>query len=102
MDLTNAPKEDVIDAALIDLIDEIIGKEGTEEDFDAASDVVFEIIEEMVGAQELAEIPDNDAEDESKQEWLKRYYAILRQAVQEGLHDGFMGEPEDSSSEISI
>lgn len=103
MDLSDAPQEDVIDIALIDLIDEIIGEEGDEEDFDGASDVVFEFIEELVGDGEMPEIPDDHESDEVKQEWLARYLPVLREKIQKGLHDGFEGEPENGdSSEISI
>lgn len=96
-----APQEDVIDQTLIKLIDEIIGEEGDEEDFDGASDVVFSVIEELVDAGEMTEVPEPEDSDEVKQTWMETQLPILLEALKMALK-GLRGEPEDGDTQIPI
>ena len=94
LDDMNAPQEDVIDVNIIAIIDAIIGEKGDIEDFDGASDVVFDIIEELVSSGEISEMPEIEVSDEEKNKWLETSMPIIKQAVQTALHDGFLEEPD--------
>lgn len=84
------PGEDVIDLAIIDIVEGLLGEEADDDAFDEASDVVFDIIGELVGRGEIKEIPDSDESEDNKQEWIKVAIPIISEAVKESLHDGFI------------
>jgi hypothetical protein len=102
METEQAPESDVIDDALIAIVDEIIGPEGDEEDFDAASDVVLEVIEQMVDEGSIPEMPESDASDEAKKAWVEKIPSI-KEEIHNALNDGFMNsdeEDDDTNSPI--
>jgi hypothetical protein len=100
MDLDKAPKEDLIDEALVEIIDELIGDDGDEEDFDAASDIVFEVIDSLVEQEQIEEIPDLTDEETVKSEWLSRFLPVVKEALMKAMNDGFLGDQSDSDPRL--
>jgi hypothetical protein len=74
------------------LIDEMLGEEADEDAFDEASDVVFEVIDDLVARGEIKDMPDNGVPVEQQQEWLTVSIPVIKEALKEALHDGFVGE----------
>ena len=86
------PQEDMIDIAFLDIIHSVLGDDLPEEDLDGASDVLLQVIEEMVDAGEMTEIPELDEAEDAKKKWLEDHLEKVRLAFSEsvflaGSHD---------------
>lgn len=92
------PEADLIDDAIAALIDEMIGEEGDIEEFDAASDVVLDIMEDLANSDQIQDPPEQDEPEELKQKWLEQYFPIVKAEIHKALHDGFIGEPDGDSN----
>lgn len=83
------PEADVIDDAFLEIIEDLVGDDG---DLDAASDVLFEVIELTVDSGQIAEIPESDVSDEEKKSWLEKSLPIIKTEIEKALNDGFNQE----------
>lgn len=81
------PEHDKIDEELLSLIHALVGTEAAEEDIDAASNILFALIEKLVESEEMDEIPETEASEEQKQEWLDEHLATLRAAFDQMMQD---------------
>jgi hypothetical protein len=93
------PSEDLIDQKLADLAEEMIGQDGDEEDFDAASDIIFEVIESLVDEEKIEEIPEG-VSSEDQQSWITKYFIMVKDGIHAALNDGFTGDQDDSDPSI--
>lgn len=86
-DELSIPEHDLIDEELLEMIHEIVGEEAEEEEIDAASNIVFNLVEQLVEEGEMDEIPDTDANEEDKQAWLSSGLPVLKEAFALMLSD---------------
>lgn len=89
------PEQDIVDDALIELVDEVVGDGASEDEFDAGTDVVFEVVEDLVNGGVIEEIPDNAASDEEKKEWIEKSVPVVRAALESALGDPLVSDGED-------
>lgn len=102
-DQENIPDEQEVEADIVDIelekiIDEIVGTEGDDDDFDRTADVVFDIIEELVDRGEIEEIPEDG--EEAKLKWMTDHLQVLKAAIKEALEGGFVPEPTDGNQDL--
>lgn len=81
------PEHDMIDEELLTLIHALVGEDADEEEMDAASNLLFSLVEDMVEGGEIEEIPETDAEEDSKKAWLEKCLPVLREAFDSVLKD---------------
>jgi L-rhamnose mutarotase len=86
-DQVEIPEHDKIDDELLNLIHALVGKEAEEEEIDAASNVLFSLIEQMVDDEEMDEIPEAEASDEEKTKWLETCLPKLKTSFEQVLND---------------
>jgi hypothetical protein len=94
MEEEEIPVADLVDDAIAALIDEIIGEEADIEEFDAASDVILDVMEELANSEEIQDPPDVESSIEDQQKWLDQYFPIVKDAIHKALHDGFIVNEE--------
>lgn len=80
LDQVEIPEHDAIDEELLALIHELVGKDAEEEDVDTASNVLFELIEQLVDEEEISEIPETEASEKEKAEWIQKSMPVLKEA----------------------
>lgn len=77
------PEHDSIDEALLGLLHQIVGEEAEEEELDAASNVLFSLMEQLVDEAEIEEAPETDGPEEAKERWIAECLPILSRALSE-------------------
>jgi hypothetical protein len=101
-DQVEIPEHDKIDDELLSLLHAVVGEDAEEDDLDAASNVLFSLIEQLVEDEEIEEIPDTDETDQEKEQWLEKCLPILKQAFDEVVQDMESEDFEDQvDSEMS-
>jgi hypothetical protein len=88
------PKEDIVDEAFLQIVHETLGENLPEEDLDGALDVLFQIIEEFIEEDGMAEIPENEERDSEKQQWLNENLEKIREKFKSSV---FLETPEGAS-----
>jgi hypothetical protein len=86
------PQEDIIDKAFLDLIHASLGEDLPEEDLDGATDVLLSIIEDLVDADEMTEIPEVEEPEDVKKKWLDDHLEKIKTGFSESV---FLEEPHD-------
>lgn len=100
--IDEVPESDVVDEALLDLIEEIAeGEEISEEEFDGVSSLVFDMAEKLVSSEEIKEIPDNDASEEEKLDWVQQSFPKLKEEVIHSLSEEAEIVPEEDDDQDS-
>lgn len=82
LDQVEIPEHDAIDEELLALIHGLVGKEADEEEVDSASDILFELIEQLVEDGEISEIPETEAHEGEKSEWIQKCLPVLKEAFE--------------------
>jgi hypothetical protein len=52
------------------LVDKIAGEDPTDDELEDLSDLIFDVIEDLVNDEKIEEMPTEEASDEEKQKWL--------------------------------
>jgi hypothetical protein len=96
------PEHDKIDDELLSILHAFVGEDAEEEDLDAASNLLFSLVEQMVDDGEIDEIPETDVPDQDKNIWLEKCLPVLKQAFEEVVADMNSEDFEDQiDSEMS-
>ena len=98
-DQVEIPEHDEIDEQLLVLIHKMVGEEADEEEIDAASNVLFSLIEQLVDEQEIIDVPEAEAPEEDKQTWLKECLPVVKEGFEDILRDLSSDEFEELSGE---
>lgn len=83
------PEEDCIDRAILSWVNELVGDEADDDAFDEATDIVMDVVEQMVDDGKIPEMPDNEADESTKQQWLDSNVDAIKAGLHDALHDGF-------------
>jgi len=95
LDDKEIPQEDVVDKALLDIVHEVFGDDYDDEELDGALDVILAILDELIDTGDAEEMPENEAPEEEKNDWVARFRDKLKQAVIDGVT---LGEPENDQN----
>lgn len=87
------PQEDILDAAILDIVDELVGDEASEDDVDDCVEEVFQLLEQLEEQELIDPVPDNGVSEDVLKAWLDKNLPVLKQAIKEGLEQS--GEEQE-------
>jgi len=87
METDEKPEEqmDCIDTALNAVIEDCLTDVESEEDFNTAADILMDVFAHLVDEEEVEDPPEDDATEESKQEWITKNMPKVKEAMKEAL-----------------
>lgn len=100
-ELEQIPEEDIVDQALMGILNSELGDDPDDDDLDAASDILFDVVEELVDSDQIKEIPDNTAPEEEKAKWIAECLPIVKQSFADTLKELEGEEVEDGDTDSS-
>jgi hypothetical protein len=98
MEQEQTEETDIIDIELSKLLESLLEVDEVDDDvaFNEAEDVLYDVIGDLEDKEVIAEIPDENAEEEEKKAWLEVSLPIIEQALEAALNE----EDWDDSEEI--
>lgn len=81
MENENVPQEDIIDLAVLEIVDSLVGPNASEDDIDDCVDEIFQLIENLEDEGQIRAIPENDASQEEMSSWISECLPIVKQAI---------------------
>ncbi len=107
------PVDDAIDQAFSALVLELLGlpadfdetslsdemSDEFADDLDEITDLIYEVMDDLIDQGEIVDVPDHEADDAEKQEWVEKAIPKIRVAAEAALKDSEEKDPKDSEEE---
>lgn len=94
---TEEKDQDEIDLAISEFVDKLVPSDDDEE-WEAVSDLVFDVVSDLVDDGKIQDIPAEDATPEEKQSWLSDSFPQIEASVKEAMDNE---EPEETEPEAA-
>lgn len=75
--------EDVIDTALDELVSFYVENEDDEQEFIDVADDVMNVISDLIDEAVIDEIPEVEAEEQTKKDWLEKSIPLIKEKLEE-------------------
>lgn len=92
--------EDSIDKAMSEVIDELT-KSSDDSDLDTATDLLFDVIGDLVDDEKITELPSEDASEEEKAKWLEAHLATVKEELTKAWNDEEHEETADDDGDMA-
>lgn len=86
---TELTREDVIDESLVGLLNEMLPQtddSSFDQDLEEVSSLLFQVIGDLVDEQKIKDLPDFDADDHEKLNWVNESLSLIRKSLEEQIH----------------